>query len=900
MHFYMLGVVRALSLYVNTRTIRALFILMVLAICINTPKTSLAYDVCFDGGRTGEDDTSCVHEDMAEYGVAVYAKNRFSPAFEDLSDRVSAIRDGAGHEDEVDHIYGETGSYVTLGHFWDPDPGGIFDPYNPSLLDGGAFFQGEVPNGWQKSQAYWSIALAEYAAGNFSDGSGAYHYLGHVVHHMGDNTIPTHAHVTSHAPLNRDSYENWMSNKYHCCFLGGEDGGDIRIEFDPPTYNHRLTGSELSELTFNHVPKLDRIDPLPYANLDVDIPELAGEERPDVKLLWLLYTTNQIAEFFAADRDDGEAIDPTGWVQADLAKMLAANLRPRTEEQIADNDSCDCDDDPEHDLSNIREYSYLRGIRAIGGLYNLFEQTVSKKPILSIEISGVHMQLPNGTCNDGLIGDVCDFYSVVSFTDVSPTPIEAALFDGTFYPPIISGQNDGDQTEDDDSISPDWKWGHAVENSGYARIYVSINDDDDFPSSDTPIRITPLFSDNSTGGKVLALEVDLAKCLRGEAGAITTKDVFFGGTVTGQISTSTCDELNRTLVTGEESEDDGIAQVTFKVKMAEFVAPTITCAAPDGLWHANDVSIACTATDEGSGLANPDDASFLLWTNVASGTETNDALTNSREVCDNYGNCATAGPIGGNKVDKKAPVITIVEPTATQYVHSATLVLDYSVTDGGSDVATVTATMNGDTTLAGHGLDSGQAIQLLTALPLGEHTFAVDADDNVGNQSPTESVTFELIVTTQSIIDAVNQLAESGDVQRSMVNPLIAKLSNAKRKMDAGECTPAGNMYEAFINHVQAQSDKGVSPVAAQILIADAQYLIADCGIVAGAPEADIDPASAGSNQQQGASNSNPASPAGDTPVGSNQQGASNSNPASSANATPASGKPSSGGGGRN
>src|SRR5262249_30198829 len=36
------------------------------------------------------------------------------------------------------------------------------------------------------------------------------------------------------------------------------------------------------------------------------------------------------------------------------------------------------------------------------------------------------------------------------------------------------------------------------------------------------------------------------------------------------------------------------------------IAPTITCASPDGAWHAANVGLACTASDAGgSGLANP-------------------------------------------------------------------------------------------------------------------------------------------------------------------------------------------------------------------------------------------------------------------------------------------------------
>src|SRR5262249_58910750 len=87
-------------------------------------------------------------------------------------------------------------------------------------------------------------------------------------------------------------------------------------------------------------------------------------------------------------------------------------------------------------------------------------------------------------------------------------------------------------------------------------------------------------------------------------------------------------------------------------------APTISCAGPDGAWHANDVAVSCSASDGGSGLASASDASFSLSTSVAAGTETASASTTSRNVCDAVGNCASAGPVTGNKGDKKAPTVS--------------------------------------------------------------------------------------------------------------------------------------------------------------------------------------------------------------------------------------------------
>jgi hypothetical protein len=181
-------------------------------------------------------------------------------------------------------------------------------------------------------------------------------------------------------------------------------------------------------------------------------------------------------------------------------------------------------------------------------------------------------------------------------------------------------------------------------------------------------------------------------------------------------------------------------------------------------------------------------------------------------------------------LDTTAPTITISQPTATNYTHSQTLTLGYSVDDGGgSGVKSVTAKLDGSSTLAGHGLLSGQAINLLLELPLGTHTFTITAVDNVGNTS-SASVTFNIIVTAASIKDDVNQFAASGDIsKRGIVKSLLAKLDAAGDKLGASDCKTSANIYRAFIHEVNAQMGKSITSLAAAIMIADAQYLIANC-----------------------------------------------------------------------
>lgn len=112
--------------------------------------------------------------------------------------------------------------------------------------------------------------------------------------------------------------------------------------------------------------------------------------------------------------------------------------------------------------------------------------------------------------------------------------------------------------------------------------------------------------------------------------------------------------------------------------------PLVSCGAGDGAWHADNVSIACTAVDAGSGLANAADAAFSLSTTVAADSETASASTGSHHVCDLAGNCATAGPIDGNMVDRRAPTTSC--GSADALWHNDNVTIACAASDGGSGV----------------------------------------------------------------------------------------------------------------------------------------------------------------------------------------------------------------------
>lgn len=452
------------------------------------PQAVAAYDVC-------SDDNACIHEYMAEQArdllsnLGLFSNSEIVRSF-------NYIRTGTTHEDEKDHIFSASWlakSLVTITHFWDAD-GGPNDPVENLI--------GSFPNAWHKVKSYWSLALGAYAKG---DKPLAYHWLGHVVHLMGDMTLPTHVHDDMHFP-DDDAFEDWMSL--------------------PDLVNAGLSQAEKDTL---------------LAKGPIQIPT----SEPD-KLYWLQYTTNQIADFFGSDDYDGDAVDPNGWAQAELDSMAATISSPRTSLQLLDNDvffpeapGVDFDNNNDGDLGRIRQYSYLRGIRSIAALYKLFEDTVGTQVSAVVVIDRVEQN-----------GDAWHdwFCPIVCFETSDPDFWSRVAINGRV------AQNRGDENVDQDVITPGWAYGHPVGTSGSIPITIEIWDHDGagedlitLGGADDQSDITP------GGGLSLDLTVDLAKCLSGAAGAIS-------GGITGK-----CGEP----LTSTGNNDDEASKVTFRIFMSK-------------------------------------------------------------------------------------------------------------------------------------------------------------------------------------------------------------------------------------------------------------------------------------------------------------------------------------------
>jgi hypothetical protein len=127
---------------------------------------------------------------------------------------------------------------------------------------------------------------------------------------------------------------------------------------------------------------------------------------------------------------------------------------------------------------------------------------------------------------------------------------------------------------------------------------------------------------------------------------------------------------------------------------------------------------------------------------VPSGTEDSNAATGTKQVCDAAGNCATAGPITGIKVDRLAPSASFAFSGPRTVLKDSTLRVSYSCVDGGSGVQSCTG-------------DAASGAALDTSTP-GIHYFHVTSTDAVGN-SATRTATY--IVSSSSTPSGPFQVA---------------------------------------------------------------------------------------------------------------------------------------------
>jgi hypothetical protein len=194
---------------------------------------------------------------------------------------------------------------------------------------------------------------------------------------------------------------------------------------------------------------------------------------------------------------------------------------------------------------------------------------------------------------------------------------------------------------------------------------------------------------------------------------------YAGGTPGNFILGDGVHNITCTATDGARRRNSGAASgsTAFPVTLSiDQTPPSISCTAAPPDWVAFNVFFGCSASDDGSGLANPADASFFVSTSVADGSADANAPSDTHSVSDVAGNSHESSVLHA-KVDLAPPVITCPAVAPVLVLGGPNPPIVATVTDQGSGPASPTAT--------------GQT----SSAVLGPQTSDVAAADRVGNRT---------------------------------------------------------------------------------------------------------------------------------------------------------------------
>lgn len=264
------------------------------------------------------------------------------------------------------------GDWGTRNHFWTVAEGLHECPERIAGVD----------NAWETALANWATAIYLYEQG---DHAGAMFYLGAVAHLVEDMGQPAHTNSDLHGPANRDSLEEW---------------GDTPII--APMYSWTGHPGAVSPGKFFKPPSKAAIIQRVSARTGwvghdefVDDPHLSDPNDPMncAQLFWIMYVTNEWANYFASDGESGNTTVPLGWVDYDalgFPKYLhrnRAHVLAQREMALDDNEG-DCGHpgathqycNRDGDLTTIAKWCYAAAMRGAGGVIELFRRTVDSTP----------------------------------------------------------------------------------------------------------------------------------------------------------------------------------------------------------------------------------------------------------------------------------------------------------------------------------------------------------------------------------------------------------------------------------------------------------------------------------------------------------------------------------------
>jgi hypothetical protein len=196
-----------------------------------------------------------------------------------------------------------------------------------------------------------------------------------------------------------------------------------------------------------------------------------------------------------------------------------------------------------------------------------------------------------------------------------------------------------------------------------------------------------------------ALDVTVACTASDDSGLAVGSPSTFQLTTSVSAGTETATAQTGTQVLSDiHGNEVTVGPFTF---MIDRKAPVVTCTPGNqAIWYGSNQSVACTANDGGSGLADAADAGFSLSTSVNTGDETVSANTGSRMVADRVGNSAVAGHYTF-KIDRKAPVVTCNAPAPSFILNQTGAFVTATAVDGGSGPASASASAAASTAEVG-------------------------------------------------------------------------------------------------------------------------------------------------------------------------------------------------------
>ena len=172
------------------------------------------------------------------------------------------------------------------------------------------------------------------------------------------------------------------------------------------------------------------------------------------------------------------------------------------------------------------------------------------------------------------------------------------------------------------------------------------------------------------------------------------------------------------------------------------------------------------------------------------------------------------------KIDLQEPVIELSTEKST-YTRVELLNVEAMAIDPapGSGLVRFEATFDGQPVV------NGQKIDLLW-LDLGTHLLEAQAEDLAGWMSH-QTIRIELIANHDSLEELIERLYQLGEIDdQGIRNSLLSKARNAQKSVQKGNVEAARHQLTAFIHEVMAQSGKHISTRAAQLLLADVNFVL--------------------------------------------------------------------------